>query len=537
MSGLSRPALALVPRHHPEGNLGAFGRAAALARPDATAVIDISGPAPLVLSYGALEDRLNQAVAYMAGLGIGRGSRVGMGLPNSTGFLVTQLALMRAGAVPVLINHRLPIDTIRFMVGDAEMTDIIVDLDDVPALQALADMPGVKGFYSTGTVPPGWSAWAPLSFPGRSAAVARMGFDEQCFQAYTAGSTGVPKGIVLTHGGMLWGIEHSQLYWPRHAGERGLVAAPMFHKNAMRGTIKPLMRVGGSFVIMRRFDPAGYAAALADHEVTFCGGVPAMFAEMMKLGLLRAEKLAKLETLSMGSSTVPEELVARLKQALPHVAIKESYGLTEGGGPLRAPLDGRHVPPGSVGVPAPEYELRLADAVRQADGTVGALEIRSPYVCREYWNRPDLTAERLKDGWLKTGDVFRVDAEGFYYFVGRADDMFVCGGENIYPKEVEAVLVKHPEVADAIVVPLPHDTKGFAPAAVVARRPGSGAEPAAIQDFCAANGPSFAIPRAVIVLDALPLTPANKPDRAAARRLLEQRFGTLRSRAEGRAAG
>ena len=529
MTSTNRPALALVARNHPQCNLGAFANAAVAARPQSLAVIDLSQPKPAWLSYAQVEDCIKQCVSYVGSLGIGRGDRVGMAAPNSLGFIVAQLALMRRGAVPVLINPRLPIDTIRYMIGDADMTHIVADLDDAPGLQSLAILPGLRCLFAVGDPPAGWSRWAPLDHAERSDEVAVMGFDDQAFQAYTAGSTGLPKGIVLTHGGMLWGIEHNQLYWPANAEQRGIVAAPMFHKNAMRGTIKPMMYVGGSFVIQRRFNPASYLAALSDHEVTFCGGVPAMFAEILKLGPDPA-RLKHLKVISMGSSTVPKELVARLKAALPHVYVKESYGLTEGGGPLRADIAGRPTPPGSVGVPAPEYELRLA-AARQEDGaTIGELEIRSPYVAREYYKRPDLNEARLSDGWLKTGDVFKVDAQGFYYFVGRSDDMFVCGGENIYPKDVEAVLMTHHAVTDAIVVPLPHETKGFAPAAVVARRLETDVTPGEIQDHCAENGPSYAIPRAVIVVDQLPVTAAGKPDRKAAKEMLEAEAGLLNRR-------
>lgn len=529
MTIMDRPALALVARNHPHCNLGAFALGAASERPASRAVLDLSDPNPVWLTYAELEDRINQCVSYLGAVGIRRGHRVGIGLPNSLGFLVAQLALMRGGAVPVLINPRLPFDTVRFMVGDADMTHLLVDLDDVPALQGLSSLPGLRALFTPGTLPKGWNRWAASEHAGRSDKIEVMSFDEQALQAYTAGSTGIPKGIVLTHGGQLWGIEHNQLYWPLDTQQRGIVAAPMFHKNAMRGTIKPLMRAAGSFVILPRFDPSSYLAALSEHEITFCGGVPAMFAEILKLSP-DPTKLAKLESIGMGSSTVPQELVTRLKAALPHVSVKEGYGLTEGGGPLRPDVSGRPTPQGSVGLPAPEYEVRLANARQQDGWTTGELEIRSPYVVRQYYKRPDLTEARLKDGWLNTGDVFKVDADGFYYFIGRSDDMFVCGGENIYPKEVEAVVMRHKAVSDVVVVPLPHETKGFAPAAVIARRPGRDVTPREVQDHCAENGPSYAIPRAVIVLDALPLTPAGKPDREAIKKMLEASVGHLRSR-------
>jgi acyl-CoA synthetase (AMP-forming)/AMP-acid ligase II len=358
-----------------------------------------------------------------------------------------------------------------------------------------------------------------------------MQFDDQAFQPYTAGSTGLPKGIVLTHGGMLWGIEHSELYWPRSPAERGIVAAPMFHKNAMRGNIKPILRSGGSVVIQRRFAPRPFLEALARYRVTTCGGVPAMFAEILQEAeLIRSGDYSALKLISMGSSTVPEQLIARLHTAFPGVAVKESYGLTEGGGPTRAPLDGRPVPPGSVGIAAPEYEVKLVNAAGHESTEAGEMHIRSPYVLQAYAGLPDLTAARIYDGWLRTGDLFRADADGFYYFLGRSDDMFVCGGENMYPKDVEGRILLHPAVADAVVVPLPHQTKSFAPVAMVVLMPGASVDAQAIQDHCAAAGPAFAIPRAILVVERLPLTSTGKPDRRAIAAALAARFGTLSSR-------
>jgi acyl-CoA synthetase (AMP-forming)/AMP-acid ligase II len=140
---------------------------------------------------------------------------------------------------------------------------------------------------------------------------------------------------------------------------------------------------------------------------------------------------------------------------------------------------------------------------------------------------PELTERRIMDGWLRTGDLFSVDADGFYYFRGRVDDMFSCGGENIYPKDVENLLIGHPDVVDAAVVPHPHSVKGLAPVAMVVPRPGAALDPAALKRFCLEHGPAFAHPRIVVLADKLPLSGADKVDRAAVKRLFEERYGTI----------
>jgi long-chain acyl-CoA synthetase len=523
-----------IPALHPTGNLGSFFHQAAAARPDSVALVDLSGAAPRHITYAELEDEICRCVAVLRAAGVVRGGRFALALGNSATYLVGFLAAMRLGAIPVPLNHKLGRDAIAFMLRDSGATGILADPIEAATSCAAAEAAGLSPRLAAHATRAGWQDFAALLAAATpDAHVETMGFDEQAFQPYTAGSTGLPKGISLTHGGMLWGIEQSERWWPVPPTERGIVAAPMFHKNAMRGVIKPMLRGGASVVILPRFEAASFLRAVSEHRVTGAGGVPAMYAEIARHAeLIRGLDFSALKLLSMGSSAVPVELLERMAALFPGVAVKESYGLTEGGGVLRAPLDGRKVPRGSVGVVPPETEVKLLgpDGAERQDE--GELWVRCPYVLKEYVNRPELTAQRIRDGWLCTGDLFRKDAAGFFYFLGRSDDMFVCGGENVYPKEVENLLLGHPQVDDAVVVPLAHATKGMAPAAAVLARKGAAPDPAAIQDFCAANGPTHTIPRAVLIVDELPLTSAGKPDRQAVQRLLEERFGTLAPRRE-----
>ena len=199
-----------------------------------------------------------------------------------------------------------------------------------------------------------------------------------------------------------------------------------------------------------------------------------MFAEMLRhTDLVESLDFSALKRISMGSAIVPPELIDAPDRTF-KVTVRESFGLTEGGGAIRQPIDGRVPPRGSVGLVAPELEVKLV-APNGEEADEGECWIRSPYVLREYVNLPELSRERIRDGWLRTGDILRRDADGFFYYVTRIDDMFVCGGENIYPKEVENLALKHPDVANVAVAPLTHDTKGFAPAAMVVLRRRGGA--------------------------------------------------------------
>jgi long-chain acyl-CoA synthetase len=233
--------------------------------------------------------------------------------------------------------------------------------------------------------------------------------------------------------------------------------------------------------------------------------------------------LSALRSMTIGSAVVTPELLDAVERALPHVKVSESYGLTEGGSPLRAPIDGRPVPRGSPGLAAPEIELRLVDANGE-DAEEGELWIRCPYVCLGYYNEPEITRQKLTDGWLHTGDIFCKDKAGFFYFRSRIDDMFSCGGESVYPKEVENLLFSHPEVVNAVVTPVTHAVKGFVPAAMVIARAGSTVTADDIKSYCLEKGPAYSHPRFVDIVPALPLNGAGKIDRGIVQAKLQTAY-------------
>ena len=185
-------------------------------------------------------------------------------------------------------------------------------------------------------------------------------------------------------------------------------------------------------------------------------------------------------------------------------------------------MSGRKVPRGSCGAATEGYEVKLVAPNGSEGVSEGELWTRSPTVTGGYHNLPEVTREKIVDGWLRTGDVFRVDADGFFYFIGRVDDMFSCGGENIYPKEVENLLFAHPAVRDVCVVPIPHAVKGLVPAAAVALHDGARATPEELKAFCLERGPAYAHPRRIVIVDELPLSGAGKPDRTAIQQRLRE---------------
>jgi long-chain acyl-CoA synthetase len=506
-------------------NLGFFFDGVLARSPDKVAIIDLHAGRERASTYRMLDARMDAVARLLARLGVAPGERVGMLVGNRVEFIEFFFGAMRAGAIPVPLNTRLAADTLRHIFTDAGCTSALVDPGCNRDALSIATGVTLRHRLVLDNMPPGFLSFeAEMARPAPAVPPPEIGEDTQAFQPYTSGSTGRPKGAIMTHRGMLWYVAHNQQHWPASADDRGLVALPLFHKNALRGTVKPMLYAGGSFVLMPAYEPRAYLEALAKYRCTYSRGVAAVFTMVLQhRDVLASLDLSALRSLSIGSAVVTPELLDAVERALPGVKTSESYGLTEGGSPFRAPIDGRPVPRGSVGVAAPGIEVKLVDAAGNEQSELGELMIRSPYVCLGYHNEPEITSQKLVDGWLRTGDVLFRDRDGFYYFRSRVDDMFSCGGENIYPKEVENLLFTHPDVADAVVAPVPHAVKGFVPAAMVTMRAGATATPAALKTFCIERGPLYSHPRHIVLVPALPQNGAGKIDRAAVRRELQAR--------------
>jgi long-chain acyl-CoA synthetase len=509
-------------------NLGYFFDGSVRRFPDKICIIDLHGERERNSTYTELDHRMSRVASMLARLGVSPGERVGMLVGNRTEFIEFFFGAMRAGAIPVPLNTRLASDTLTYIFKDAGCTLALIDpVCNRDAIDIAKNVPLRERLLLDQTHPGFRSYEIEVNVPASEVPPPPLADDAQAFQPYTSGSTGRPKGAIMTHAGMLWYVQHNQRHWPASETDRGLIALPLFHKNALRGTVKPMMYAGGSFVLMPHYEPKTYLDALARYHCTYSRGVAAVFTMFLQhRDYIKQLDLSALRGMTIGSAVVAPELLDAVERALPHVKLSESYGLTEGGSPFRAPIDGRPVPRGSVGVQAPDTEVKLLDAEGRESDAEGELLIRSPYVCLGYYNQPEITGEKLQDGWLKTGDVFFKDENGFYFFRSRVDDMFSCGGENIYPKEVENLLFTHPDVVNAVVAAIPHEAKGYVPAAMVIPREGAALTPEQLKQYALDKGPAYAHPRFIEFVSHLPLSGAGKIDRAEVQRRL-QRAGSL----------
>lgn len=500
-------------------NLGYFFSDQPHAGSDRIALLDLAG-GERSWTYARLDRRMDQVGQALQSGGLKPGDRIALVTGNRGEFVELFFGAMRAGVVPVPLNPKQTPAMLEVMIRDAGCKAAVVDVDAARDAIALVDsLPGLTKI-ALGAAPQGWTDYE-ATLPVSGNVEPAISPDGIAFQSYTAGSTGRPKGVRLTHKGMLWSIRSTQEHWPTAASEIGLIAVPLFHKNAMRGTIKPALHAGAKVIIMPRFEPRAYLEALSRYRVTFSGGVPAIFAVLLQhRDLIDTLDFRDLKLFSLGSAVVPQEMIDALERAFKGVKVKESYGLTEGGGPLRDPPGGGKVPRGSCGKAAIGYDVKLVASNGESGVSEGELWTRSLCVTDGYHNLPEVTREKIVDGWLRTGDIFRVDDAGFYYFMGRVDDMFSCGGENVYPKEVENLLLSHPDVRDVCVAAIPHDVKGFAPAAAVVLRDGAKTTPEQLKTFTLERGPAYSHPRRIKIVKELPLSGAGKPDRKAVQREL-----------------
>jgi len=407
---------------------------------------------------------------------------------------------MRAGRVAVPSNTRLADATVAFILEDAAAEFAFADRECLVAL------PGGLAVTAFDTI-------AIENAPEARVATVTPEPREVAMILYTSGSTGRPKGVLLSHDGQLWAVRARLSGFAEPEAERFLVAAPLYHMNGLSVARTALMG-RGSLVLLAGFTPHAYIDAAARFGCTALTSVPTMIARVVKEeAWLAAADLSSVRRLMMGSAPQTQALWDKARAAFPGVRVVMGYGTTEHGPSAFGPHpDGLPMPDLALGYPRAATEARLVDGASENDGV---LDVRCPAVMEGYANLPEATAKVLRDGWYWTGDVMRRDESGFYFFVGRADDMFVCSAENIYPGDVEALLERHPAVHQASVVPIADEERGQVPVAFVVLRPGAAASEVELRQFALANAPPVQHPRRVFFIPELPLTGTNKIDRRA----------------------
>ncbi len=491
--------------------------------------------------YKAQVDRLSTA---LAGLGIAKGDRVGIMLPNCPQYILSFFAIVRLGAIVVNINPIYTPREVEMVAKDSGARAIIVMDLLVPNVLGVKPRTAIEHVISTSLLeysamaqnappaPEGTLSFAKLIAETTEVVHPRVTIDpgeDVAVLQYTGGTTGVPKGAMLTHRNLYVNTMQSYL-WGQHLTQRGderyLLVIPYFHIYGQ--TVGMLLGTwtGAMQIPIPKFDPNMLIEAIKEHRPTFFPSVPTLYISMLNHPEIRTCGLEYIRRFNSGSAPLPIEVIEQFEQ-MSGAMLYEGYGLTEASPTTHSTptLAKRKV--GSIGLPMPSTECKIVDLETGTQivpvGQDGELCIRGPQVMKGYWNRPDETAIALRDGWLYTGDVARMDEDGYFYIVQRKKDMIIVSGYNVYPNEVEDVLFTHPAVLEAAVIGVPDQYRGEAVKAFLVLKPEMSATAEEILEFCRENLAKYKVPSLIEIVPALPKSAVGKVLRRELREMEAQK--------------
>jgi long-chain acyl-CoA synthetase len=497
-------------------NLADRLRASATRLPDKAALVlrPVSDSAVHV-TYGELNHRVDLAAAAFQNLGLDKGDRVALMLGNTEHFVEAFYGALRAGMVVVPLNTTFTSNEVAQILADADAAAIVVSSAYHDRLGGIAEtLPALAHVIVAGASSPPMGAQTWKQFLGTGGELAAVEVDENdlALLPYTSGTTGRPKGAMLSHANLM--ANHRQMEQTRISVEEGdvvLCVLPLFHIYALNVAMAFSLSRGATVVVMERFDPLQTLEAISSQRVSVVIGAPPIYIAWLNTPGADTYDLASVRYAVSGAAPLPRQVLSRFQSEM-GISIWEGYGLTETSPLLTTVAMDERPRAGSVGCPVPGVELRLLDdkGTEVRPGDPGEVVVRGPNVFSGYWRDPEATAEVLEeDGWFHTGDVGILD-EGHLYLVDRKKDLILVSGFNVYPREVEEVLFRHPKVAEAAVVGTPHPYTGEAVKAVVVLRPGEEATTEDIIDFCRRYLARFKCPEIVEFVDALPVNPSGK---------------------------
>ena len=475
------------------------------------------------IRYGELETAVLQTMAYLQSLGVQPGDRVALQLPKCTPFIYLHLAIMRLGATTLPLNPGYPqTELVYFLtnsgarlffadgadrqklagaLGEISTLEEVVFLDAQTSdafLEMIADVP-------TGDLP------QPTADP-----------DQTALMIYTSGTTGRPKGAQITHGNLTANLNSLHEAWAWREDDVLLHVLPIFHIHGLVVALHGALNAGATAVLLPKFEPQQALRMMVEKPCTVFMAVPTIHKRLVDYPGAGGYDLSHMRLLTSGSDRLPDDVFLKFQEIFGHTLL-ERYGMTETGMNLSNPLHGeRRV--GSVGLSLPGVEARVADPLTDEPlpyGEVGELQICGPHVFKGYWRMPEKTAAAFTaDGWLRTGDMGLREADGYYTLKGRSKDLIITGGLNVYPPEVELVLVEHPAVAGCAVIGCPDEEWGERVTAVIVPRCGVAITAGEIIEHCRAQLAGYKTPRKVVFVDDLPRNALGKVQKASLRALL-----------------
>ncbi|KPC59925.1 o-succinylbenzoate--CoA ligase [Streptomyces chattanoogensis] len=454
------------------------------------------------VTYAELYERTTRLAHALRARGVRRGDRIAYLGPNHPSYLETLFAAGTLGAVFVPLNTRLAAPEIAYQLDDSGAKVLIHG----PAHAGPPGSTDVRTHLEVGAAYEKALAGAPKVSVDETVTP-----DDTCIIMYTSGTTGRPKGAMLTHANLTWNALNVLVDTDLAADERALVSAPLFHTAGLNMLTLPVLLKGGTCVLAESFDPNATFDLIERHRITFMFGVPTMFDQVARHPRWADADLSSLRILHCGGSPVPTPLIATYQER--GLTFLQGYGMTEAA-PGALFLDAEHAAgkAGSAGVPHFFSDVRVVrpDLTPVDVGETGEVVVRGPHVMPGYWGLPEETAASFADGWFRTGDAARIDEDGYLFVVDRIKDMIISGGENIYPAEIEDLLLAHPDIVECAVIGVPDATWGEAPRAVVVAREGASVDPGEVLASLAGRLAKYKIPKSVVVADGLPRTASGK---------------------------
>lgn len=493
-------------------SVASFLRDSALKNPEKTVIYFND----LEIEYKRLNMEADSLARGLLNLGLGFGQSVGLLLGNSPDFICSYFAVARAGGVILPINPLFKGEEIKFILNDAQVSILITVKAFLPLIESIRnDVPSLKIIIVSGGETNDQAidldillieGSYPIDVPVQESDTAAC--------LYTSGTTGKPKGTLLSHRNLIFDALTSSRRFQVEPEDIHLCVLPLFHSFAQMASMLIPISSGGSITILPQFLPDAVLNEISSRKVTCFCGVPAMFRTLLLvLSGARSFDLSSLRLCVCGGAPCPPEILQ---------AYQEKLGITllEGNGPTEtSPVSYVNPPhlckPGSVGPPLDEVKVKIVDESEQElpVGEVGEICVQGPNVMKGYLNQPEATSEVLKEGWLHTGDLGKVDQDGYVYIVDRKKDTIIVGGFNVYPREVEEFLQTHPKVAEAAVIGVPDEKRGEAPKAFVVPKPDQKVAPRELISYCRNNIANFKCPKQVVVIDNLVKNATGKVDK------------------------
>jgi len=461
----------------------------------------------VVVNYGVLNEGSARIAGLLRSKGVEAGDRVGIMLPNVPYFALAYYGVLRLGGVVVPMNVLLKGREVGFYLSDSGAKVVFAWHDFAQAAEAGAREAGAEVIL----VKPGeFEQLVVAAEPVRE--VADTPGDDTAVILYTSGTTGTPKGAELTHDNLRRNAEVSRAMFDLGPEDVVLGALPLFHSFGQTCAMNAGMASGTLLTLLPRFDPAKALEIIERDRVTVFEGVPTMYGAMLHLPGGESHDTSSLRVCASGGASMPGEVMRAFEDKF-HCTILEGYGLSETSPVASFNPPDRERKPGSIGIPIDGVEMRVVDddGDEVTAGEVGEIVIRGHNVMKGYWNRPDATHEAIDDdGWFHSGDMAKVDEDGYFFIVDRKKDLIIRGGYNVYPREVEEVLFEHPSVREAAVVAVPDADLGEEVGAAIALSEGASADADELRDYVKEQVANYKYPRHIWFVDELPKGPTGK---------------------------